>query len=201
MPAASALRDQNAIVGLGEIVEQFPGPVIVNFGARGNRNIEILAIVPVTIAAFAVTSPPGAEYVVEAEFEKRVFVGIRDEIDVTAIAAVATAGTALRDELLPPEGNAAVPAVTGFDCDFGFVDERGLFDRLNRDESAGGAFILELNDAADFCEQRVVLALADVDAGFEFRAALPDEDRPARHQLAAEAFHSEPLGVTIPSVA
>jgi hypothetical protein len=201
VPPASALRDQHAIVGFGEIVEQFPGRVIVDFGARRNRNIEILAIVPVTIAAFAVPSPPGTEYVVEAEFEEGVFVGVRDQIDAAAVAAVAAAGTALGDELLPPEGNAAVPAVTGLNCDFGFVDERGLFDRLNRDESARGALILELYEPADFCEQRVVLALADVEAGFELRAALPDEDRPARHQLSAEALHSEPLGVTVPSVA
>jgi hypothetical protein len=137
------LRDQYAIVGLREIVEQFPGRVIVDLGSGWNRNIEIIAIVTVTIAAFAVPSASGAEHVVESEFEKRVFVGVGDEIDAAAVAAIATAGTALRDELLPPESNAAVPAVTGFDCDFGFVDERGLFDRLNRDESAGGAFIFE----------------------------------------------------------
>jgi hypothetical protein len=186
---------------LREIVEQFPGRVIVDLGAGRNRNIEIFAIVTVTVAAFAVASAPGAEYVVEAEFEKRVFVGVCDEIDAAAVAAVATAGTALRDELFPPESNAAVPTVTGFDCYFGFVDERGLFDRLNRDESARRALIFEQNDAADLCEQRVVLADADVGAGLELRAALPHEDRPARHQLSAKAFHSEPLGVTIPSVA
>jgi len=201
MASASALSDQDPLVGLGKIVEQFAGGVVVDLGAGRDRNIEILAVTPVTVAAFAVPSAFGAEDMVESEFEKRVLVGIRDEIDVAAVTAIAAAGTALRDELLPPEGNATVPAVTGFDCNFGFVDERGLFDRLNRDESARGALILELNDAADLGEQRVVLADADVDTGLEFRAALPDEDRPARHQLAAKALHSEPLGVAIPSVA
>ena len=51
--------------------------------------------------------------------------GVGDEIDVAAITAVSTAGPAARNEFLAAEGNTAVPAIAGFDCDFGFVNERG----------------------------------------------------------------------------
>ena len=49
----------------------------------------------------------------------------RGEINVAAVAAVATARAASRHKLFAPEGNTAVTAVTCFDCNFGFVDERG----------------------------------------------------------------------------
>jgi hypothetical protein len=60
---------------------------------------------------------------VEAKLEKGVFVCVGDEINVSAIAAIATAGTTARNKLLAAKGNTAVPAVACFDCDFRFVDE------------------------------------------------------------------------------
>ena len=62
---------------------------------------------------------------IEAKFQKRIFVRYRCEIDAAAIAAVTAARSAFRDELFPAECNAAVTSVAGFDCDFGFVDEHG----------------------------------------------------------------------------
>src|SRR5947207_12734893 len=53
--------------------------------------------------------------------------------------------------------------------------------------------VLELHDAVDEREQRVVAAAADVLAGMEFRAALPHEDVTGPHRLAAEALHAEVL--------
>ncbi len=62
---------------------------------------------------------------IEAEMDEGVvsFTGFHD--DVAALAAVAAGRTAARNELLAAEGHAAIPAVTGFDSDFGFVDEHG----------------------------------------------------------------------------
>jgi hypothetical protein len=56
------------------------------------------------------------------------------------------------------------------------------------DELAHPAAIAKLNDAGDLGKQRVVLAPAHVLARLEGRAALPDDDRTARNQLAAEAL-------------
>jgi hypothetical protein len=74
-------------------------------------------------AAFTVTAAFGAKCVVEAEFQQGIFVGIRRDVDIAAIAPVAAARATSGDEFLPSEGDAAVSAVAGFDCDFGFVDE------------------------------------------------------------------------------
>src|SRR5687767_151337 len=52
--------------------------------------------------------------------------------------------------------------------------------RNDRDEPAVRAVIFELHGAGHFGEQRVVLAEADVLAGCELAAALPDEDRTTR---------------------
>jgi hypothetical protein len=41
---------------------------------------------------------------------------------------------------------------------------------------------------------------ADIDAGFELRAALADENRSATDQLAAEPLHTQSLRVAIPAV-
>src|SRR6476660_6782563 len=72
--------------------------------------------------------------------------------------------------------------------------------RLDRDDAAVAASIVEPHHARDFGEKRVVLAAADVRAGKELRAALPDEDRAARDELAAEALHAEPLRVRVAAV-
>ena len=130
--AASALRDENPLTGFGEIVERLAGLVIEDNGADGDLDIEILAVSSMAIAAFAVASTFRTKRVVKTEFEKRVFVGVGSEIDIAAVAAISAAGTAFRNELLPAEGNATVPAVAGFDCDFGFVDEQFIRQPVSR---------------------------------------------------------------------
>jgi hypothetical protein len=152
------------------------------------------------IAAFAVTPTLGAEYVIVAEFQEGVFVRIGDQVDVAAVAAVTAARPALRDEFLAAESNAAMTAVAGFDSDPGFVDEQGLFDRLNRDESSRRALVFELNDAGNLREKRIVFADSDVEARFELRSALPYENGAAGHQLSCKALHAEPLRVTVAAV-
>jgi hypothetical protein len=44
---------------------------------------------------------------------------------VASFASITPGGPAPRDELLPPESEAAVAPVAGFDSDCGFVDEHG----------------------------------------------------------------------------
>jgi hypothetical protein len=76
-----------------------------------------------TIAALAVPASFGLKCVIEAELQQGVFVGIGLEIDIAAIAAVTTTGTAAGNELFPPEGDASMAPVTGFYSDSGFVDK------------------------------------------------------------------------------
>jgi len=68
-----------------------------------------------------------------------------------------------------------------------------LFNWVDRDKSAGAAFIFKPHDAGNFGEQRVIPADADIQAGLEFRSTLADENRSPRHQLAGKTLDAEPL--------
>src|SRR5207247_8057361 len=102
------------------------GLIVVDDGPGGNGNFEVFTIAAVPVASLTVAAGLGTEHVIVAKFEKRIFVDVGNEIDVSAIAPIAAAGTALRHELFPSERDAAVPTVTGLDRDFGLIDEHGL---------------------------------------------------------------------------
>src|SRR4029079_7741708 len=78
----------------------------------------------------------------------------------------------------------------------------GLFglDGLDADHAAAWAAIRKLDDARDFREQRVVFATPHVQARPEAPAALPHEDRSARHEVAVEALDAEPLRVAVAAI-
>src|SRR5262249_37830495 len=186
----------------------------------GDLDFEIVPIAAVAIAAFAVPTTFSAERVVVSKLQKRVFVDICYEIDIAAATAISAAGPAARNKLLPAEGNATMPAVACFHRDFGFVDEHKgrqkplysgpslwlcvcvvLFDRLNRNESSRYAFIFKLNNPGNLCEERIVLADTNIQAWFEFRAALTNQYRSPGQELAGKPLHPEPLGVAVAAVA
>jgi hypothetical protein len=94
-----------------------------------------------------------------------------------------------------------VTAVTCFDCDSGFVDERGLLDRLYRNKSSGSALILELHDTGNLCEQCIVFADSNIQAGLEFGASLTNQNRSTCDELARKTLHAKPLGMAVAAVA
>jgi len=75
-----------------------------------------------------------------------------------------------------------------------------LIDRLDGDEPSGRAFVLELDNAWDFREQRVVFANADVQTRLELGAVLPDKDRSAGNEHTIMALDAEPLRVAVAPV-
>src|ERR1041385_6021195 len=79
-------------------------------------------------------------------------------------------------------------------------DSRALLRGTDADEFAVPAAVAELNDTGDFGEQRVVLAQAHVLTRLNAGAALPDDDRTAGHQLAAEGLHAQTLRIRIAPV-
>lgn len=66
---------------------------------------------------------------------------------------------------------------------------------LDADELTLTTAIPEVNDSRNASEQRVILAEPNVLARFVLGAALPDQDGPAGHNLAAECLNTEPLSV------
>jgi hypothetical protein len=75
----------------------------------------LFAHAPFTALSFPVMST--------RKIQKCVFTDVGNEDDATAVPTVPAIGPPLRDEFLAAKGNAAVPPVTSFDVDDGFVDE------------------------------------------------------------------------------
>src|SRR3954471_22124664 len=86
------------------------------------------------------------------------------------------------------------------------VGERGknnlcfLFGCFHQHKLAHRALVDKLHRAGDLREQSVILATANIDAGLIAGAALADDDRTTRNQLAAENFHAKPLCVRIAAI-
>src|SRR5215469_6014988 len=91
--AASALSDDEAVPGHGEIVKQFAGVGVVDDGPDGRGDVDRFAVASSFFAAFAVAS------------------------------AVAPAWTTARDVFFAAKREAAVAPVAGFDINPNFVDE------------------------------------------------------------------------------
>jgi len=68
-----------------------------------------------------------------------------------------------------------------------------LLQWINADELSGPALVLKLHDAIDQREQRIILAAADVVAGFPLCAALARDDVAAENSLTAKLLQTEPL--------
>lgn len=64
---------------------------------------------------------------------------------------------------------------------------------IDADELALAALVLELDEAFDQCEERIVFAAADIIARLPFRAALASKDIAAKDMLAAELLEAETL--------
>src|SRR5262245_45349121 len=76
----------------------------------------------------------------------------------------------------------------------------GQLGRLDHHETAAGTAVHKLDHAADFGEESVVFAAADVGAGLDARAALPHDDGPAGDKLSAESFDAQPLRIRVAAV-
>ncbi len=96
--APAALRHEHAIIRIYEIVEQFARFIIVNSRTDWNSDFQIFSAPAMTITSFTVPAPFRAKNVIEPKFQKGVLVQVRNEIDIAAVTAIATAGTAPRNE-------------------------------------------------------------------------------------------------------
>src|SRR4051812_36803036 len=67
----------------------------------------------------------------------------------------------------------------------------GSGDRGDGHEPTALALVVELDDAVDFGEQRVIAADADVHSRIEACAALTDDDRSTGDELAGEALDAQ----------
>ena len=122
-PTATSLRHHEPFAWLDKIVEQLASSVVVDQGANRNRNLDRHAVTARAIAALAVAPTLGFVLGIEPEMEEGVVMYARYQDDVPTAASVAAAGPAARDELLAPEGHAAVAAVASLHPDSCLVNE------------------------------------------------------------------------------
>src|SRR5215470_1104713 len=104
-------------------MDLFAGLLVIGDGAHRNFQDHALAIAAGAVGALAMTPTLGFVFGIEAEMNQRIvaLAGFHD--DVAAAAAVAAGRSAARNELLATEGHAAVPAIAGFDANYGLVNE------------------------------------------------------------------------------
>ncbi len=131
-PASPAACDQDAVTLMREIGGRRPGfrLVVADVGDRADwdGNVEICASGARAIRSLAGSAMGRLELGVVAEVDQRVEVGARDEVDGSAVAAVAAIRAAARNELLAAETQCAASAVPGSDLDIYFIDKhRSVF--------------------------------------------------------------------------
>jgi len=101
------------------------GSALIVKHQRADRNLQnhVLSGVAGAVGAFAVAAAIGLEFAIVAVAQQRVVVWIGFQVDVAAMAAVASGGAAARNIFLAPKGHAAVTAIAGLHEYFGFINE------------------------------------------------------------------------------
>jgi hypothetical protein len=124
--APSALAEDEPVAVLDEIVQYLVRFRIHSDGANWYGQYGMFAVAARAVAAFTVPPALGLVLGVKPEMQQGVVVPVRDQDDVAAAPAVATAGSALGDVFLPAERETAIAAIAGFDSNYDFVDKHGL---------------------------------------------------------------------------
>ena len=112
-PAATAAGDHDARPGVREVGDRHLAARVVDLRAERHVHDRVLAAPAGLAAALAVHAALAAQVPAEAERREVAHVGIGEQHDVAAVAAVTAVGAALRHELLAPERDAAVTAAAG----------------------------------------------------------------------------------------
>src|SRR5579883_3384165 len=124
--AAATARHHPGLAIVREVEELFPGFVVENRGSDRHLDSDAFAIVPGSVAAFAVAAALGGVLGIEAEMQEGIAVDGSDHGDVAAATAIAAARAATGDVLLPAKGQTAVAAIPGLDGNSCFVDEHQI---------------------------------------------------------------------------
>ena len=125
----AAPRHEHALAGPDEVRQQVTGCVVVDGGARRDRQDQVRARLPVAARTRTAAAGVGPEMVVEPVLAERGLAGIDDEVDGATPAAIATVRTAPGDVGLAPERGRPVAAVAGAQPDRGPVKKHGLSTR------------------------------------------------------------------------
>ena len=121
--AVAALGQHHTVADVDEIGQQRFAVFGVDFGTGRNFDGAIRATSAGAVLAHAVFAVLGLVVLLIAVIDQRVEVVDAFDVDIAALAAVAAERSAELDVFFAAECDAAVPAVTGADVDFGLVEE------------------------------------------------------------------------------
>src|SRR5207302_43763 len=103
------------VAGRSQIPQNVATVAVENDGTRRHGEDQVAALPAVAVGALAGGALLGVPVFAVDDLGQAVGAGDGAEEDVAAVAAVAAVGAALGDVLLPPETEAAPPAVAAFD--------------------------------------------------------------------------------------
>jgi hypothetical protein len=123
----TAFGHEHALLVHGEVGDerQLIGSALLLEDERpdGYVDLEVGGRVTGLVGTLPVLTVLGFEFGMEPEVDERVLGGRRDDVDRAAVAAVATIGTATRNELLTAKTQASASTVAGDHVDVYFIDE------------------------------------------------------------------------------
>ena len=144
--ALAAGKEHDAFAVFGQLGHETIGAFLEDLRTRRHRQDQVAAIGTRALAALARSAIAGATVRLPAVGLQIAFVTVADQHDVAALAAVTAVGSALRDEFLTTEADAAVAAVTGLQFNLGFVDKHFSYARASpapRARRKGGGLALQ----------------------------------------------------------
>jgi hypothetical protein len=140
-PSAAA-RNNYALTSSLQITHQLTRCGVTDNGSDWDIDDAVVTAVPVTVAAHAMLPAAGFVELLVTQIEqcRELRIGNRD--DITAVAAVAAARAAARNEFLTAKTDAAAPAVPGDDANLDFVNEFHAKNYSMADASLTSAVVL-----------------------------------------------------------
>ena len=121
--AASAFGNFPALTGFRQVADQLAGIHVVDDGAAGYEDLQVVTRAPGFVAARAGLPVFRAKFACNPEIRKCIRRGIRNQIHAAAMTAVTAVGAAPLDVLFTPKTQTPMTAIAGLYTDRGLVNE------------------------------------------------------------------------------
>ena len=121
--APSPLSNQHSLPLLRQVSNELPGISITGHRAERHLDENIIALPALLPLALAVGASLGFEMNTALEADEGVQVRIGHQVDIATLAAIPAVRSAQGHVFLAAEADTAIPAVTSFNVNLGFIEE------------------------------------------------------------------------------
>jgi hypothetical protein len=111
------LADQNFLVGHRKIVDNLPAVIIIHDRTHRNLNQQVISVLAVTLAPETMLATFRVKETVIPKLNQGVVAQGGLDVHVATAPAIASAGSASRDELFSPKGHATATSVARSELD------------------------------------------------------------------------------------